>query len=91
MTRAKLTQVRVGCIMALGRLPNATVLGCTYVGCVIDLVYIDIDKSLVVYRIVHPPVMLQTWSRESGVRLPARETVFGELSQFVFCLNKLSH
>ena len=29
------------------------------------------DKSLVVYRLVHPPV-----TRESGVRLPARETLF---------------
>ena len=28
-------------------------------------------KSLVVYRLVHPPV-----TRESGVRLPARETLF---------------
>ena len=29
------------------------------------------NKSLVVYRLVHPPV-----TRESGVRLPARETLF---------------
>ena len=31
----------------------------------------EIFRSLVVYRLVHPPV-----TRESGVRLPARETYF---------------
>ena len=33
--------------------------------------FLRLFKSLVVYRLVHPPV-----TRESGVRLPARETSF---------------
>ena len=36
---------------------------------------IDSSNSLLVYRLVHAPVILQ-WPRESGVRLPDRERVF---------------
>jgi len=35
-----------------------------------------LTKSLVVYRIVHPPVISHLRPRESGVRLPARELLF---------------